>query len=108
MIQTYPGSIIASLGAELIVEGSCFDQNYLVGIQLQDFSATVLLAGDNAPSSIQSANNFAQISGPPNSVSHEKCLFLGRLPSAGGLTCLANDTEVSECQSRMNDVTIDW
>lgn len=106
--QRYPGSIIASLGAEVIIEDSCFDQNYLVNNRLRDYSATILLLGDSAPDSILSSNNFARKRAPPNFVSYEECLFLGRLPSTGGLTCLANNAEAAECPSSMKDVVVVW
>lgn len=107
--QRYPGSIIASLGAEVLIEDSCFDQNYLVNNRLRDYSATILLLGDDsAPNSISSSNNYAQKRVPPNFVSYEECLFLGRLPSTGGLICLAHNAEAAECLSSMKDVTVDW
>ena len=107
-IQLYPGSIIVSLGAELVIEESCFEQNYLVGDRLRGYSASIMLVGDNAPTLITSTGNYAQKRGPSNFVSYEQCLFLGRLLSEGGLICIANNADASECPSSMKDVTVDW
>ena len=103
MLQWYPGAVISSQGAEIIVERSCFYDNYLVGSRLSPYAATIMLAGDDAPDTIQSSDNYAV--GKPTS--HEECLFVGKLGSDGSLKCLTQ-ADAPECLSSVDNQTITW
>ena len=89
-----PGNLIASLGAEVIIENSCFYGTSLLGAA----GVPILLGGDFGTPKFTGINNFVD--------GTQGCNFVGELVSGPGeplnVSCGAI-ADATECQSSLVD-----
>lgn len=104
MVQDYPGSLISSEGADILVEKTCFVGNHLGGILQGEKSATILLLGAIPASSVSGSDNY--FTKAPEATS-QKCFFAGKDTGGGSAKCVG-EADAQSCLSSMKDVVVDW